>query len=404
MNIIRNIFLIVWTLFWFSDIYEHISQYTIYQWIIILLVMPVPYIIAWLTSEKRDFSWLFNKKNQKNTKLPASEEDNPPIDDDSKENRLPPNTDFIKTIFLSQFEKHPYKEDDSFPEYFYYEYGIINISRFFNELKNEGLICPSPPEDILGMMKVVDLKDILTEHNLKKTVNKPVLIERILSNLDISKIPLANEPYYSLSYKGKKFVTDHYDYIKLKQNPEWGISFWQYQNEKEKSSGTVSFNDIILSLLNVNILKLKKTSSEIGQFEYFKLQDLYISAYELLLEKEEYELALKALLKCVLLALSGCKNNWLIGYKRGLQLKNDEVMKNYAPVEIDSYIASSICKLQEYYSEDISKKSYQEFIGPFNLCTYEMFCEVMELIFNSSILDLSKYNLIIKKLFIKKLK
>ena len=254
------------------------------------------------------------------------------------------------------------------------------------------------------MMKVVDLKDILTEHNLKKTGNKPVLIERILSNLDISKIPLANEPYYSLSYKGKKFVTDHYDYIKLKQNPEWGISFWQYQNEKEKSSGTVSFNDIILSLLNVNILKLKKTSSEIGQFEYFKLQDLYISAYELLLEKEEYELALKALLKCVLLALSGCKNNWLIGYKRGLQLKNDEVMKNYAPVEIDSYIASSICKLQEYYSEDISKKSYQEFIGPFNLCTYEMFCEVMELIFNSSILDLSKYNLIIKKLFIKKLK
>lgn len=108
------------------------------------------------------------------------------------------------------------------------------------------------------MMKVVDLKDILTEHNLKKTGNKPVLIERILSNLDISKIPLANEPYYSLSYKGKKFVTDHYDYIKLKQNPEWGISFWQYQNEKEKSSGTVSFNDIILSLLNVNILKLKK--------------------------------------------------------------------------------------------------------------------------------------------------
>lgn len=53
------------------------------------------------------------------------------------------------------------------------------------------------------MMKVVDLKDILTEHNLKKTGNKPVLIERILSNLDISKIPLANEPYYSLSYKGK---------------------------------------------------------------------------------------------------------------------------------------------------------------------------------------------------------
>lgn len=65
MNIIRNIFLIVWTLFWFSDIYEHISQYTIYQWIIILLVMPVPYIIAWLTSEKRDFSWLFNKKIKK---------------------------------------------------------------------------------------------------------------------------------------------------------------------------------------------------------------------------------------------------------------------------------------------------------------------------------------------------
>lgn len=315
-----------------------------------------------------------------------------------------PSADYIKTIFLHMFEKHPYKEDDSFPGYFNYEYGIINMPMYFNEIKNEGLISLSSPKDLLEMMKVTDLKNILSERNLKKSGNKSELVKRILSHIDTSELPIINEYYFSLSPEGRRYIENHRDYISLKQHPEWCIRFWEYQNEKDKNGGMKTFNEIILSLLNVKILEIKRVKFEMSSFEYAKLQDLYISAYQLLLDEECYTDALKALFKNVLLSLSGCRNNYLIGYKKDLKLKNQEVMINYSPIKIDSFVAMSICELREYYTENILLDVYKEFIGPYNLCTYEMLGEVTNLIFNSSSLDLSKYDAIIRDLFIKKLR
>lgn len=315
-----------------------------------------------------------------------------------------PSADYIKTIFLHLFEKHPYKEDDTFPGYFNYEYGIINMPTYFNEIKNEGLITLSPPEEILGLMKVSDLKEILSERALKKSGKKNELIERILVHIDANELPIINEYYFSLSPTGKEYIETHYDYVVLKQHAEWGIGFWEYQNEKDKNGSAKSFNEIILSLLNIKILDIKKTELKMSPFEYTRLLDLYIYVHRLFLDEGRYTDALKALFKNVLLSLSGCRNNYLLDYKKNLKLKNQEVMLNYFPIMIDSYVAKSICDLREYYIESILSDVYKEFIGPYNLCTYDMLCEVTTLIFNSSILELSKYDIIIRDLFLRKLK
>lgn len=315
-----------------------------------------------------------------------------------------PSADYIKTIFLHMFKKHPFKEDDSFPGYFRYEYGIINMPMYFNEIKDDGLITLSSPEEILSLLKVSELKDILSKNDLKKSGKKSELIEYILSHIDAHELPIINEKYFSLSQIGKKYIETHHDYIVLKQHPQWGIASWEYQKEKIDSNGTKNFNEIILSLLNAKILKINKLNFEITAFEYTQLQDLYISSYKLFLDEGCHTDALKALFKNVLLSLSGCRNNYLIGYKKMSKLKNEQIMKNYSPLKIDSYVATSICKLKEYYNENILSDVYNEFIGPYNLCTYEMFREVTTLIFNSSILELSEYDKIIRDLFIKKLK
>ena len=78
-------------------------------------------------------------------------------------------------------------------------------------------------------------------------------------------------------------------------------------------------------------------------------------------------------------------------------------MKSYSPLIVDSYVVKSICGLKDYYNENILLDVYKEFIGPYNLCTYEMLCEVTTLIFSSSILTLSKYDTIIRDSFIKRL-
>ena len=104
-------------------------------------------------------------------------------------------------------------------------------------------------------------------------------------------------------------------------------------------------------------------------FEYARLQDLYVYAYRLFLDEGRYTDALRALFKNILLSLSGCRNNYLLSYKKDLKLKNQEVMLNYSPIIIDNYVAKSICDLREYYSENILSDVYKEFIGPYNLCT-----------------------------------
>ncbi len=301
------------------------------------------------------------------------------------------------------FKKRPYKEDDSFPEYFYYEYGIINIPMYFNELKDEGLITLSHPEEVLGLMKVSELKDILSERGLKKNGKKSELIEYILLHINVNELPIMNENYFSLSQTGKEYIEIHHDYIVLKQHPEWGIYPWEYQSEKDKSNGTKDFNEIILSLLNSKILNIKKSDFKTSTFEYNQLQNLYISSYKLFFDGECFIDALKALFKNLLLSLSGCKNNYLIKSKKTLKLNDEQIMKSYSPLIVDSYVVKSICGLKDYYNENILLDVYKEFIGPYNLCTYEMLCEVTTLIFSSSILTLSKYDTIIRDSFIKRL-
>ncbi len=54
-----------------------------------------------------------------------------------------PCLEYTETIFLNLFRKHPYKRNDVFPGYFQYELEIINMSTFFDEVLNQGLLAPA---------------------------------------------------------------------------------------------------------------------------------------------------------------------------------------------------------------------------------------------------------------------
>lgn len=314
-----------------------------------------------------------------------------------------PNPEYIKTIFLLLFQKHPYRAEDSFPTYFQYEFEVIHMPTFFNEVLNEGLLTPASSDATLSMLKVSDLKSILEENNLKKSGNKTDLVQRIIENVDFSNLPIMQQNFYSLSHDGEAFLENHKDYIKLRQHSEWGIGFWEYQNAKDSSCGLLGFNDIILSLLHDKIKLIKKRKHNMNKYEYSRLHELYLSIYRLYNEDANYSSALKALLSSALLSVSCCENFWLIEYKWGLKLNNTQVLLYYKPIYISPYTASEIRALQEYYTVDISKNVYDRFIGPYNFCTFEMFCEIIDEIFSVSTLDLSPYDYAIKPLFIKKL-
>ena len=311
---------------------------------------------------------------------------------------------YAMTVFLFLFKKQPRKREEHFPAYTTYELNIINTAQYFDELVEKQLIEPSSEEDILGLLKVTELKDILQKNGLKKTGNKPELIKRILNSTDHSQIGILSEPYYSLSSNGNDFLSSHNDFIKVRQNPQWGIGIQEYIRMKEISNTPDDFETIILSLLNQKLSEIKKKRFDLSQYEYSRLHEIYISASLLLQEKDDCQGAMKTLLSSVLLSVSGCENYWLIGYKRDLNLKNAEVLRNYRPIHIDEFVAVNILSMQTYYNEQLATDAYRNFIGPFNLCTFEMFSEIIKEIFTASTLDLKKYDQVIKADFIKKLK
>ena len=313
--------------------------------------------------------------------------------------------DYVKSIFLYFFTKHPYKQNDNFPSYVIYELGITNTAQYFSEMVQEGFLSFSSEEDILNMLKVYQLREILSDNGLKKTGTKQELIRRIVDNVNKNTLHLSSNSFYSLSPMGKEFIEQHYDYIKLRQNnAKWRIGIREYIGMKNSSSNPNDFNTIILSLLNKKLLKIRKKSYDLSQYEYSRLHDIYISAFELLKENNDFASALQSLLASLLLSLSGCKNFWLIGYKRELQLKNNDVMKSYAPLSVDPYVSSNMIKLKDYYNDNLAKTVYESFIGPYNLCTLEIFLSVINRIFRTSILKLDDYDALIKQEFIKKLK
>lgn len=316
-----------------------------------------------------------------------------------------PDANYTKVVFLLLFKKRPYKLNDSFPEYLHYQYRILNLSLYFKEIIDEGLLSLASPAEILNMRKVPELRELLIKHNLKKTGNKPELISRILTNIDLSEIPLANDPYYSLSESGKEFLEEYSDYVELYHHPQWGISVLEYQKAKELYGDSFNFSDIILHLLNIKVLDMQKRSNNMTQYDYSTLYNLYINLYHLLEEGGYFSDALKALLSAALLSLSGCKNYWLISYKNNLRLNNQQTLLNYTPIYIDDMVSFHIIELQSYYSKTLAEEVYTNFIGSYNLCTLEMFCSILEELFiSSTALELSKYDALIKNFFIKKLK
>lgn len=349
---------------------------------------------------------LFN--NSKHELQSCETDDNFKAETDEEKNTNPErkiDPDYRMTIFLSLFNKSPRKKRERFPGYVAYELGIINVEQYFDELRQRQLIEPASEKDMLSLLKVSELKAILVDNGLKKAGNKPVLIERILKEVDLSQIELLTEPYYSLSQKGIDFLASHDDFIKIRQNSQWGIGIEEYLQMKEISNSDISFEDIILSLLNRKLLEIKKKRYSLSQYEYSRLHEIYISIYQLLQDKGEPQNAIKPLLSSLLLSVSGCENYWLIGYKRGLKLKNVEVLKSYVPIHIDEFVATYMIGLEDYYSKQIASDVYHNFVGPFNLCTLEMFEAIIQKVFSSSTSpDLGEYDEIIKKDFIKKLK
>lgn len=256
-----------------------------------------------------------------------------------------------QTIFLDWADGKAIKKNTEYPQYFFYDYGILNCEELHQNLIKDNFLEKATMETILLSKNIDELKKILEEYGLKKNGKKVELVERIIKNNDFSKIN-TSDCVYELSEKGKEFVKKYSYILELK-----GTSISVEEFEKEKNSPTrksTLTRDIMWAIYNKHSLE---------EF-YAKNFGLYRNTiYEMarFLEKEKrYKQALIFQLKVLYCDLSGKSNNNSTDPKEYLFITNSK----------------SIFKLKEYFSNDMIDSCWQvEF--PFHYCNKEIFSEIV---------------------------
>lgn len=203
--------------------------------------------------------------------------------------------DYAKAVFLWYFSKRPspFGQGSSCPRYFLYECGIQDVSAYHKRMIEEGYLEPASTEGKLGLLKVSELKDILARLGLSVTGKKSVLIQRILDNASVEALSqsLTTETY-SLSEKGKAFLAEHDDHVKLHRHGYLEIGWREYDAERQPGFG---FYDTVWRIVNKRIILCGKDLRLLRQ-EYLKM-------YRLLEEEERWAQALEMLLRILYIDL-----------------------------------------------------------------------------------------------------
>ena len=272
-----------------------------------------------------------------------------------REKEIPKFSYVGQTVFLDWADGKSIKEKEDYPQYFFYDYGILNCKELHKNMIREDFLQEANIKIILLSKSVDELKKILEEYGLKKSGRKIELVERIIENNDFSKIDVSNS-IYELSEKGKEFIKK-YNYILVLR--ETSISISEFEKEKAKIEKPLSTNDIIWSIYNKHSLR----------FFYEKDFGLYRNTiFEManFLRKEgRNKQALLFELKGLYCDLSGKSNNNSTEPKEMLFIVN----------------TNNILKLKDYFSSEMLDSCWQvEF--PFHYCNKRIFSDIILDIFN----------------------
>lgn len=127
--------------------------------------------------------------------------------------------EYVKAIFLwANSKPSPIKNDDYYPRYFIYKYGIEHPSEYHKKLLQEGYYKTSTIEERLSLLKVTQLKDLLDKIGQKKTEKKDDLITTVIKFADNETIDNYCPDSYSLTDLGKQFINEHSRYIEEHKN------------------------------------------------------------------------------------------------------------------------------------------------------------------------------------------
>ena len=107
-------------------------------------------------------------------------------------------------------------KNKDYPKYLFNEAGILSGSQFHKRMIDEGYLEPAGCKDYLEQCNATELKEILSEKELKSSGKKDALVERILESISEDEIMSRFKVQkYVLTDMGRDFLEKNEDYVKL---------------------------------------------------------------------------------------------------------------------------------------------------------------------------------------------
>lgn len=330
------------------------------------------------------FSKLFNfeKADNKETEISISFNKN---NNHSYEPEIPElQGNYAKAVFLNAYSKpSPIKEKEAYQAYLLYECGIKDVPAYHRKMIKEGYLAPSTYEEKLSALKVTDLKDILRELKLPLSGKKDALIQRILS-IDSHEVVSKHfsQKLYSITQKGKYFLEDNEDYIRIHKHGNWEIDWQEYDSRKQPG---YSFYDVVWGIFNERIL----TCTDFGRNEYYLM-------YELLMEENKRKRACQMILHVLYIDLSGTSGKYLLESYNSKYINKNELISNlYNTLFMAPGIIGPIAEFKDVYEEAFVDRLYEHQL-PVQVCSKQLFKSIINALISNTF-DEEYYNSELKK-------
>ena len=153
------------------------------------------------------------------------------------------------------------KRGNSFPQFWYYKYGVEEPQALLNKLEKNGFIELGDKREAIKTLKVSDLKELTSKHNLSSSGKKTDLIQRLLSFVSISELePDLPEPNYILTSKGEYELKCNEYVLYIHRHPNYEIPLWQ-MNKWVHSDVNRPYRDFIWAEFNRRSLEYTQKTS-----------------------------------------------------------------------------------------------------------------------------------------------
>lgn len=280
------------------------------------------------------------------------------------------------------------RNDNEYSLYFEGRYGIVNISKLHQWLYEQGYFRKANFNEAINLYKVPELKMILESLGLKKTGNKPDLIDRVINAIDEeqkARIVSQCERLF-VTEKGCAFLRENEDYV-MWHRKSYGVTFEEFNQHRILCGRKRRFHDTIFQALSE-----KAYTYQYKQW-FSKLGMIYFNLSEVLYDEGRYDLALQNTLFRLYFSTNLASHTYYfdIDYVKFNGIKN---IKEHIMACNDVFYESDlkkIVKLRDYYGEHILDVIYGYNILPYCIFDKKDMANVVHDLLNEVYFDVKRY-------------